>query len=98
MLFTVAGLIALAVTAIAAGFLHRSTAHPTFPTFPTVLFGALGAMVLLTIGAWTTLTDTHNIAHWLLKIIITLVTITAAAAVLNDQRASNSHTRNDVNT
>lgn len=93
MLFTVAGLIALAVTAIAAGFLHRNAAHPTFPT---VLYGALGAMVLLTIGAWTTLTDTHNIAHWLLKIINTLVTITAAAAVLDDHRASNSHTRNDV--
>ncbi|WP_037163341.1 hypothetical protein [Rhodococcoides fascians] len=79
-MFILAGGIILLATTAAALRIDDRTAHSARTG---ITLGILTALILLTIGTWTTLTDTHNITHWALKILITLTatTIITAAAI-----------------
>ena len=78
MIILAGGIILLTVTAIAlriddtTGRTHRTA----------IDLAILTALTLLTIGTWTTLTDTHNIVHWILKIFVTIVTVTIGVATV----------------
>ncbi|OZC47596.1 hypothetical protein CH267_26615 [Rhodococcus sp. 06-621-2] len=72
------GIVLLAVTAVAlriddtTGRTHRTA----------IDLAILTALILLAIGIWTTLTDTHNAAHWVLKILVTIITVSIGAATI----------------
>lgn len=77
--FIAVGALVVAATFIVAVARDRRGADRATPA---IFLGSLAAVVLLTIGTWTTLTDTNNIAHWVLKILVTLIAaITAVVAI-----------------
>ncbi|OZD60793.1 hypothetical protein CH263_20080 [Rhodococcus sp. 06-1059B-a] len=78
MFIIVGGIVLLAVTAIALR-IEDQTAH-THRTGITLAI--LTGLVLLTIGTWTTLSDTHNITHWVLKILVTVIAASIGVAAV----------------
>lgn len=78
MFVLVGGIVLLAATATALRIGDRSTRASDAGITIAVLTG----LALLTVGTWTTLTDTHNAVHWILKVIITLITATISYAAL----------------
>lgn len=88
MFILVGGLVLLAVTALALR-VEDQAAH-TYRTGITLAI--LAGLVLLTIGTWTTLSDTHNITHWVLKILVTIIAVSigAAAAAMRSTRRGES--------
>lgn len=78
-MFILAGGIAvLAATAVALRIEGR-TAHKHRTGIDLAI---LTGLVLLTIGVWTTLTDTHNIVHWVLKILVTVIVVWIGVAAV----------------
>ncbi|MBY6414814.1 MULTISPECIES: hypothetical protein [unclassified Rhodococcus (in: high G+C Gram-positive bacteria)] len=46
-------------------------------------------LALLTISTWTLYTDTHNIVHWIIKIVVTVVAVgVSVVAVLTAVRST----------
>lgn len=92
MFILIGGIVLLAVTALALRIDDR-TAHKANTG---ITLGVLTALVLVTIGVWTTLTDTHNITHWILKILVTVIAVwigVAAAVMLRtNPRHDDQHT------
>lgn len=91
MIILAGGIILLTVTAIAlriddtTGRTHRTA----------IDLAILTALTLLTIGTWTTLTDTHNTTHWILKILVTGITVSigvATATIRTKQRRDDRQT------
>jgi cytochrome bd-type quinol oxidase subunit 2 len=88
MFIVVGGFVLLAVTALALR-VEDQAAH-TYRTGITLAI--LTGLVLLTIGTWTTLSDTSNITHWVLKILVTVIAVSigvAAAAMRSTRRRDN---------
>lgn len=79
MVILAGGIVLLAVTAIALRIEDRAAQkHRT-----GITVAVLAALALLTIGTWTLLTDTSNITHWVLKIVVTVIAVwTGGAAVV----------------
>lgn len=78
MIILAGGIILLAVTAVALR-IDDTTAHKHRIAIDLAI---LTALTLLTVGVWTTLTDTHNIVHWILKILVTIITVTIGVATV----------------
>lgn len=78
MFIVVGGLVLLAVTALALR-IEDQAAH-THRTGITL--AVLAALALLTIGTWTTLSDTSNITHWVLKILVTVIAVSIGVAAV----------------
>ena len=85
MFIIVGGIVLLAVTAVALRIEDQAAhAHRT-----GITLAVLTALALLTIGTWTTLSDTDNVVHWVLKILVTVIAVSigvAAAAMRSTRR------------
>ncbi|OZD18332.1 hypothetical protein CH253_17895 [Rhodococcus sp. 06-156-3C] len=77
MIILAGGIILLAVTALTL----RIDDHTAHKHRTGIDLAILTALILLTIGIWTTLTDTHNIVHWILKILVTITTVWTCAVI-----------------
>jgi hypothetical membrane protein len=85
------GIVLLAVTAVTLR-IDDTTAHKLRTKIDLAI---LTALTLLTIGTWTTLTDTHNAVHWVLKILVTIITVSIgvmAAIIRTKQRRDDQQT------
>lgn len=85
------GIVLFAVTAVTLR-IDDTTAHKLRTKIDLPI---LTALTLLTIGTWTTLTDTHNAVHWVLKILVTIITVSIgvmAAIIRTKQRRDDQQT------
>lgn len=88
------GIVLLAVTAVVlliddkTGRTHRTA----------IDLAILPALILLTVSTWTAPTDTHNAAHWVLKVLVAIITVSIGVATITvrtKQRSENAHQRHN---
>jgi hypothetical protein len=76
-------LLAAGFFVIAGALVLVARANDAAPvTSRLVTAAVVTGLALLTIGTWTLLTDTHNIAHWIIKIVVTVVAVSVSAVAV----------------